>query len=329
MGTAQSGLTARPTGAGVLIVRNPSSGKDVIRRDPAAVIAERMPDAIVHELADDEKLDDAVAQALAAAEPPAVLGVLGGDGSVSRMAHLARRHGMPLLVLPGGTFNHFARAVGVDSVEVALDALAAGTGVSVTVAEVSADGADPVTVLNATSLGTYPQVVAEREDRMDDFGKWLGGLVATWRALRETTPVTIERNGRRARVWSVFVSVGRNAPDQVATMQRQTIDDAVLDIRIHHARGSRLRAVASLAFGRKSTAFLRALRVMPKNSDLERILVPDLELRVTPAPGAPSVYVHDGELEEAAHGGWTLRCAIVPDALEVYAPTPAPAELAG
>ena len=117
-----------------------------------------------------------------------------------------------------------------------------------------------MTVLNAASIGTYPQVIAEREDRMDDFGKWLGGVVATWRALREATPVTIERNGRRARVWSVFVSVGRNTPDQVATMQRQTIDDAVLDIRLHHARGSRLRAVASLAFGRKSTAFLRAVR---------------------------------------------------------------------
>ena len=110
--------------------------------------------------------------------------------------------------------------------------------------------------------------------------------------------MTIERNGRRARVWSVFVSVGRNTPDQVATMQRQTIDDAVLDVRLHHARGSRLRAVASLAFGRKSTAFLRAVRLMPKDSDLERLLARELELRVRPGPGAPSVYVHDGELEQ-------------------------------
>jgi diacylglycerol kinase family enzyme len=306
----------------VLIVRNPSSGKDVIRRDPSALIAERIPDAIVHELAIDETLDDAVEQALAGDDPPAVLGVLGGDGSVSRMAHLARRHGMPLLVLPGGTFNHFARAVGVDSSEIALDALAAGTGVRVTVAEIQVDGGEPLTVLNAASIGTYPQVIAEREDRMDDFGKWLGGVVATRRALREATPVTVERNGRRARVWSVFVSVGRNTPDQVATMQRQTIDDAVLDIRLHHARGSRLRAVASLAFGRKSTAFLRAVGVMPKSSDLERILARELELRVRPAPGAPSVYVHDGELEQASPGGWTLHCTIVPEGLEVYAPAP-------
>jgi len=325
MGIPQSGLAGRPTGAGVLIVRNPNSGKDVIRRDPSALLAERIPDAIVHELAGDETLDDAVQAALASADPPAVLGVIGGDGSVSRMAHLARRHGMPLLVLPGGTFNHFARAVGVDSVQAALDALAAGTVTSVTVAELSIDGGHPVTVLNAASIGTYPQVIAEREDRMDHFGKWLGGRVATWRALHEASPVAIERNGRRARVWSVFVSVGRNTPDQVATMQRQTTDDAVLDVRLHHARGSRLRAVASLAFGRKSTAFLRAVRLMPKNSDLERLLARELELRVRPEPGAPSVYVHDGELEQEDPGGWTLRCTIVPAALEVYGPAPTPA----
>jgi diacylglycerol kinase family enzyme len=326
MGIPQSALTGRPTGAGVLIVRNPSSGTDVIRRDPSALLAERLPEARVHDLGEDETLDDAVSAALASADPPSVLGVLGGDGSVSRMAHLARRHGMPLLVLPGGTFNHFARAVGVDSVEAALDALAAGTGVWVAAAEVSTDGGDPVTVLNAASIGTYPQVIAEREDRMDHFGKWVGGVIATWRALRGAVPVTIERGGRRARVWSVFVSVGRNAPDQVATIQRQTIDDPVLDIRVHHARGSRLRAVASLAFGRRSTAFLRAVRLMPRNSDLERILAPDLELRIRPEPGGPPVYVHDGELEQESPDGWTLRCAIIPKALEVYAPAAPRAE---
>jgi len=306
----------------VLIVRNPSSGRSVNRADPSALLAERLPDAHVHDLTEGETLEAAVTAALASPAPPAVLGVIGGDGSVSHMAHLARRHGMPLLVLPGGTFNHFARAVGIDSVEAALDALAAGTGLWVTAAEVSIDGGDPVTVLNAASIGTYPQVIAEREDRMENLGKWLGGVAATWRALREAAPVTIERGGRRARVWSVFISVGRNAPEQVAMMQRQTIDDAVLDIRVHHARGSRLRAVASLAFGRKSTAFLRAVRIMPKNSDLERILARDLDLAVRPEPGAPSVYVHDGELEQEHPEGWTLRCTIIPNALEVYAPAP-------
>src|SRR5690242_11072439 len=157
MGKPGMPLAPRPTGKGVLIVRNPQSGRDVIRRDPAAVIAERLPDARVHELAEGELLSDAVARALEGDDPPEVLGILGGDGSVSRMAHLARQHGLPLLVLPGGTFNHFARAVGIEGVDDAIDALQAGDGMPVTAAEVTADDGDPVTVLNAVSIGTYPQ----------------------------------------------------------------------------------------------------------------------------------------------------------------------------
>ncbi|TDN90628.1 diacylglycerol kinase family protein [Microbacterium sp. BK668] len=316
-------LEPRPTGAGVLIVRNLRSGRDVIRRDPADVITERLPDARVHELAEGELLKDAVARALAGDDPPSVLAVLGGDGSVSRMAHLARRHDLPLLVLPGGTFNHFARAVGIDDVGTAIDALVAGEGTTVTAAEVSAGDGEPVTVLNAISVGTYPQVIAEREDRMDDMGKWLGGVAATWRALHDAAPVVIGREGRHAKVWSVFISVGRNAPERVAMMQRQTIHDDLLDVRIHHARGSRLRAVASLAFGRKTTALLRAVRLMPPESDVERLVVPELDLSVRTSEGSASVYVHDGELEEETPQGYRLRCRIVPDAVRVYAPASA------
>lgn len=313
-------LEPHPTGAGVLIVRNPQSGRDVIRRDPSDVIAERLPDARVHELAEDETLSDVVAAAVAGDDPPAVLGVLGGDGSVSRMAHQARLHDLPLLVLPGGTFNHFARAIGVDSVDAAIDALVAGEGMPVTAAEVSDGDGESVTVLNAVSIGTYPQVIAEREDRMDRMGKWLGGVAATWRALQDAAPVVIARDGRRAKVWSVFVSVGRNAPDRVAMMQRQTIHDDHLDVRIHHARGSRVRAVASLAFGRRTTEILRAVRLMPPDSDVERLVVRELRLGVRTPEGAPSVYVHDGELEEQTPAGYELRCVIVPDAVRVYAP---------
>ncbi|WP_345801485.1 diacylglycerol kinase family protein [Microbacterium sp. AZCO] len=313
-------LDPHPRGAGVLIVRNPRSGRDVIRSDPSDLLAERLPDADIRELVEGESLDDVVDAAIRGPQPPEVLGVLGGDGSVARMAHLARRHDRPLLVLPGGTFNHFARAVGIDGVDAAIDALEAGTGVSVTAAEVSADGEEPKTVLNAVSIGTYPLVVSEREDRMDDLGKWLGGVAAIRRALRDAAPVTVSREGRRARVWSVFVSVGRNDPERLATMQRQTIDDDLLDVRLHHARGSRLRAVASLAFGHKTIAVLRAVGLMPPESDVERLVVRELKLAVTPAPGAPSVYVHDGELEEEALDGFTLRCVVVPDAVRVYAP---------
>jgi undecaprenyl-diphosphatase len=189
----------------------------------------------------------------------------------------------------------------------------------VTVLDVSADGEDPITVLNAVSIGTYPAFLDKRETH-EPLGKWLGGLVAATNELREVTPVTIVRDGRRASAWSVFIGVGRNDPDLVATMQRGTPDDGVLDVRIHHARGSRSRAITALAFGPRTAAGLRALRLMPPDEDLERLVLPSFEVAVRPRPGRPSVFVHDGELENRDPAGFTLRCVAVPAALRVYAP---------
>ncbi|MHC2998665.1 hypothetical protein OB08_05265 [Microbacterium sp. HJ5] len=304
----------------MFIVRNARSGTAVIRSDPAATFAERLPEAVVHELAEDEVFDDVVAKAMESDAPPAVLGVYGGDGSVSRMAGLARRYDRPLLAMPGGTFNHFVRALGLTDVVTAIDAFAADTTVAVGVVEARADDDEPLTVLNVVSVGAYPELIEQRE-RRSSLGKWLGGVAATWTALRRTEPLTVVLDGRRARVWSVFVSAGRNDPDRVATMQRQEADASELDVRIHHARGSRVRALAALSFGKKTSAVLRAVRLFPRDADVERRVVRELDLRVTPAPGHPSVFVHDGELVERAPEGFRLRCVVVPDALRVYAPS--------
>ena len=72
-----------PTGRGLLIVRNAASGAAVARADPSGTFAARLPDAVVRELADGEDLADVVAKAMDSDAPPAVLGIYGGDGSVS------------------------------------------------------------------------------------------------------------------------------------------------------------------------------------------------------------------------------------------------------
>lgn len=309
---------ARPDGDGLLLLANSSAGEAVLRADPLPVIRERLPRARVQELGPDDDLDDAVAAAMAGDHRPRALGVLGGDGSVSRMAHLARRHDVPLLVVPGGTFNHFARSAGLDDVDAALAAFAAGTLRDVVVAELSIDDGAPITVLNAVSLGNYPQFLAERTERAS-LGKWLGGVGAIIVALREAQPVRVRRDGRTATVWSAFVGVGRNDPQRHAMMQRVTLADPVLYVRLHHARGSRVRAMASLAFGRRTLRVLRALRVMPPATEFEREVADSWRVRVQP-DGAPAVYVHDGELEEASPSGFTLAVRAVPDGLRVYAP---------
>ena len=309
---------ARPDGEGLLLLANSRAGEAVLRADPLPVIRERLPEARVRELGPDDDLDDVVAEAMAGDDRPRVLGVLGGDGSVSRMAHLARQHDVPLFVVPGGTFNHFARSAGLDDVDAALAAFAAGDLREVTVAELVIDDGEPITVLNAVSLGNYPQFLAERTERAS-LGKWLGGVGAIFSALREAQPVRVSREGRTATVWSVFVGVGRNDPERHAMMQRVTLADPVLDVRLHHAQGSRVRAMASLAFGRRTLRVLRALRVMPPATEFERRVTDDWRVRVQPG-SAPAVYVHDGELEEAPQSGFTLGVRAVPAGLRVYAP---------
>lgn len=304
--------------AAVLIIANSRSGASLGRPDPLPDVRRALPAATVHELAVGETIDEVVAQAMDQPDPPRVLGVVGGDGSVSRAAHVARRHALTLLVLPNGTFNHFARSLGIGDVDAGLAAFASGRVGPVVVAEASVDDAEPVTVLNAVSVGAYPQLLAERE-RRSDLGKWWGGAVAAWRALHGAHAVDIVRDGRRARVWSVFIGVGRNDPDRVAMMQRATLDDPVVDVRVHHARGTRVRAVASLAFGRRSIALLRALRLMPPASDIERIVADDFAITVRPG-GAPDLFVHDGELEEVPADGFSLRVRAVADGLRVYLP---------
>ncbi len=308
-------------GHGVLIVRNAQSGSAVIRSDPAQILADRLPAAVVRELTEGEDIETVVAEAMTSDAPPRILGVYGGDGSVSRMADLARRYDRPLLVLPGGTFNHFARSAGL-TVDSAIDALEAGLTRQASAIAFSADEGPEHLALNAVSVGTYPELIEERDRRRESLGKWLGGVVAAWRTMRGAEPITILRNGRRARVWSVFVGVGRNDPDRVATMQRSELEDPVLDVRIHHARGTRLRAVASLAFGRRTAAVLRALGLMPSRTDVERLVVREFEMTVRPGPGRPSVFVHDGELEEQPENGFALRCVAVADAVTVFAPQP-------
>jgi len=316
-------LPASEDGLGLLIVMNKDAGTAVLRADPRPTIAERLPRAVVRELEPDELIGDAVREAMDGADPPRMLGVYGGDGSIARMAHEALEFGLPLLTLPGGTFNHFARAAGIDTVDVAIDALQAGSGIAATVGELTAGGRT-ATVLNVASIGIYPDFVAERARRRPRLGKWVGGVVATWRQLRDAEPLDVYIKGRHARVWSVFASVGRNTPGQVATMQRRTLSDDVLDVRVLHARGSRVQAVAALSFGRGTRAVLRALRLLPPASDIEQITATEITVSVRPRTGEATFYAHDGELDRrpavGEDGRYTLGCRIVPRALQAYAP---------
>ncbi|WP_067872826.1 bifunctional phosphatase PAP2/diacylglycerol kinase family protein [Agromyces aureus] len=323
---ADRSLPASPDGAGLFVVVNRSSGTSVVRADPMRVLERRLPLAELHLLEDGEEPGAIVRAALARDEPPTIVGVCGGDGSVASVAHEARTAGVPLLVVPGGTFNHFARTAGAASVDLAVDALQRGEGVRVDVAELSFAGGDPITVMNTASVGIYPDFVSARERLEGRWGKWPAAVVAAAKVLRHSAPVTIVIEGRRARVWTLYVGVGRNEPGIAAPMQRRSLDDGTLDVRVLHA-GDRARAVGSLAFGRRTTAVLRRLQLLPER--LESFTTESIDVLVRPRKGQPPGFAHDGEVSiaapSAASGGDSARGShttvrLVPAALDVYRP---------
>lgn len=299
----------------------------MVRTDPANVLRERLPRAELHVLEPGEDPPTVVAEALARKTGrPRIVGICGGDGSVGAIAHVARHAEVPLLVVPGGTFNHFARTAGVASADDAVDAVQAGQGVRADVAELAFGEADPITVMNAASVGVYPDVIALRERLRPRLGKWLAGLVAAERVLRRSEPVAVVIGGRRAEVWALFVGVGRNDRGIHAPLQRRELDDGVLDVRVLH-RGSRTGAIAALAFGHRTAAVLRGLRLVPER--VEAFTATDLTVDVRPRNGQLPGFVYDGEVAldapaaasaDLSAPGYRTRIRVVPRALDVYRP---------
>lgn len=331
---ADRALPESPDGTGVFIVVNRASGTSVLRTDPMQVLERRLPRAELHVLDGDDPAA-AVRAALARDEPPRIMGVCGGDGSVAAVAHEARAAGVPLLVVPGGTFNHFARTVGAASVDLAVDALQRGEGVRADVAELRFADGPPITVLNTASVGLYPDFVAERERHEERWGKWLAAVAAAARVLRRSAPVTVIVGGRRAHVWTLYVGVGPNDPGIAAPMQRRRLDGGVLDVRILHA-GSRVRAAGALAFGRRTSAVLRRIRLLPER--LESFTTESIEVLVQPRHGQPPGFAHDGEVAleapaeasaRTASPGYRTSVRVVPAALDVYRPASGDAARAG
>jgi diacylglycerol kinase family enzyme/membrane-associated phospholipid phosphatase len=318
-------LPAIPDGSGVYFLVNRGAGSTPIHHDLGPAIADHLPRAVVRYLNTGETAEEVVEAVMASDHPPRVLGVVGGDGTTASVAHEARRHGLPLVVVPGGTFNHFARTAGVFDLRDALHALADGEGIVVDVAELRFGSRDPITVINTASVGIYPDFVVERARYERRWGRWIAGMIGAAKVLSRDEPVEVTVNGRRARVWSLFVGVDQNFPGMVATLKRRHLEDGVLDVRVLHA-GTRPRAVASLAFGHRTTALLRFLRVLPAASEIESFTTEQVRVTVRPRHGQPPGFSHDGEVSPevseatAPDGRYVTTLQIVPDGLRVYSP---------
>lgn len=256
-------VPALPGGAGLLVLVNPGSG--IHGEHPGDRILAALPDA---QLLFPQPALDLVRQlgtALdGATEPVRALGVAGGDGTVAAVASVAACRGLPLAVFAGGTLNHFARDVGLRGLESVAAAVTAGAGVAVDLSTVRVDGQPPHWFLNTASLGGYPDVVRFRERWQDRWGKWPAATVALIRALRESRPLTVRMDGRRRRIWLLFVGNGTYQPRGFAPSVRPRLDGGLLDVRFIRADWplSRARFVLAAVTGtlRRSRTYVQSDR---------------------------------------------------------------------
>jgi diacylglycerol kinase family enzyme len=294
--TARVQLPRRRLGVDVHIVVNPGSGtgpRDV--RVLVARLERALPGATVRVLAEGEDLLEVLREAAGQA---AVLGVAGGDGSVNAAAAVAMEHELPLLVVPRGTLNHFARDLGLDGVADAVEAVVRGEATKVDVGEVAGE-----IFLNTASLGSYPSFVAVREKWQGRLGKPLAAVVAADRVLRREDALPARLDGHRRALAALFVGAGRYEPQGILPTRRPRLDSGVLDVRF-------------LDIGGRSWRLLTFLQLLARRDLRPGAFVhanePELRLHVE----GSTMLARDGEIGPVAGPDVTFRLRAA--ALTVY-----------
>jgi diacylglycerol kinase family enzyme len=151
-------------GPTICVLSNPRSG--TAARNPGAV------DRAMAIFGDRSVLrpfsgDPADEAARAVSEGFQIIVAAGGDGTVAGVAHALAGTEAALAVLPLGTFNYFARGLGMpETPEAAARAILAGSSHFIAVGTMNGR-----VFLNNVSIGLYPAILEEREATYARFGR--------------------------------------------------------------------------------------------------------------------------------------------------------------
>jgi undecaprenyl-diphosphatase len=283
----------RPDGSGVVLVVNPASGSGNGARVVDQVRAE-LPKAEIVELGPDDDPEQALRSAASRAE---VLAVGGGDGTVATAAAVAVDVGLPLAVFPAGTFNHFAKDIGCDTVGKTVEAIRRGSVARVDLVCLN----QSQIVINTASIGAYPAFVRQREKLEKRIGKPLAGFYAMLHALRSDQPVRIRYDNKTLLTSLFFLGNSLYLPTGFTPSRRSRMDDGLIDVRILEAgrRFATIRILTAIALGR--------LQRSPLYHELQ---VPEFSFS---AVDAPTVIAHDGEVgDEYRDASFTAKYRILP-----------------
>jgi undecaprenyl-diphosphatase len=288
-----AGAARRRALSPVAVVVNPGARR--------AEEAERLPPSVQRRvLGDGERLESSLRQLVDAGA--LTIGSFGGDGSAGCAAGIAVERRRTLWTPPGGTLNHFARTLGLETVPAAVTALEAGWVARVDLAE-----ANGWAFVNNASLGLYGELVRRREQVQHrlGLGKWPALAIAMAVTLRGASPLPLEIDGRPEQAYIVFV--GNNVYAGLGVGGRASLQAGVLDLMVLRARGRypRLAIVAATLLGQ-----------LGRSRRLHRRQARELRIRVE----GPTLIAHDGEVEEVEG---EIRFRSLPGVLEVIVPPPA------
>lgn len=175
---------------------------------------------------------DSIPAAVEEAAADGRLVVAGGDGTIASAAQTLKGRDAELALLPLGTLNHFARALGIPAdIEAAAALAATGTAQRVDVGEVNGHR-----FINNASIGLYPFMVSRREavQHHRHWPKWLATGPAAWAALRRLPHHRLRidmGHGSRAVVTPMlFVGNNRYTLDAGNVGGRDRLTDGVLSV---------------------------------------------------------------------------------------------------
>ena len=238
--------------------------------------------------------------------PGKVVAVGGGDGTISCAAGILSKQGRTLAVLPLGTLNHFAQAIGLDgTLEQAAHVACCGEERRIDLG-IAGDRA----FINNASLGMYPRMVRER-DRLP-LPKWIATIPAAvrilWRPGARRLHLTIDGVVRRLHTPLLFIGNNRYSLKAGQVGERESLQDGVLSLYAVQARSA-------------LSLILEALRILrgKANDRQDFATLPDARELVVQRRGRHPVAL-DGEVTQMA---FPLTFAIRAQALTVMWPSAA------
>jgi diacylglycerol kinase family enzyme len=195
----------------IAVIVNPRSGSanlGSIRDELAGLFAAHDLAPAFHLLQAGEHAADAARKAVR--EGCRIVVAAGGDGTIGAAASAVAGSDAVLGVLPMGTFNHFAKDLGIPVDPAgAVGVIARGRAIAVDIAEVNGH-----IFINNSSLGIYPNIVTvrERQRRRHGRSKWLAFAHATLQVLRRSPflRVRVSAAGESTVHQTPFVFVGNN-----------------------------------------------------------------------------------------------------------------------